>query len=107
MTAADLAAALGPARQSQWWWCVCPAHGLRTGRSRTLALRDGDPGPVLHCHGGRSRDEIIVELRRARLLAGRGGGARLVPVGARGDHRTDAARRIAKDDRGSCYGGRQ
>jgi hypothetical protein len=85
MTAATIAAALGDGRRSgQWWPCVCPAHESRTGRSRTLVLRDGDRGSVVHCHSGRSRDDIIAELRRLRLLAGprwwcptgAGGGAR-------------------------------
>ena len=41
MTAAEIAAALGGARRAgQWWRCVCPVHGSRTGRSLTLALRD-------------------------------------------------------------------
>jgi hypothetical protein len=46
-TAAQIARALGAARRSdKWWRCVCPMHGSRTGRSATLAPRDGDRGLI-------------------------------------------------------------
>jgi hypothetical protein len=43
-------------------------HGSRTGRSLTLALRDGDRGLIAFCHAGCSRPEIMAELRHLRLL---------------------------------------
>jgi putative DNA primase/helicase len=69
MTAAEIAAALvGSQRSGRWWRCVCPVHGSRTGRSATLALRDGDYGLIVHCHAGCSRHDILDELRRLRLI---------------------------------------
>ena len=50
MNAAEIAVALGAAHRSgQWWRCLCPVHGSRTGRSATLALRDGDRGLLIRC----------------------------------------------------------
>jgi hypothetical protein len=47
MTAAEIARALGAAsRSGAWWRCVGPVHGSRTGRSATMAPRDGDRGPI-------------------------------------------------------------
>jgi hypothetical protein len=45
-------------------------HGSRTGRSTTLALRDGDRGIIAVCHAGCTRTDIFVELRRRGLLGG-------------------------------------
>jgi hypothetical protein len=41
---------------------ICPVHGSRAGGSLTVAVRDGDPGLVVHCHAGRNQD-ILAELR--------------------------------------------
>ena len=72
MTAVEIARALGaPSRSGEWWRCVCPVHGSRTGRSATLALRDGDRGIVAHCHAGCDARDILAELRRRGLLGGR------------------------------------
>jgi hypothetical protein len=50
MTAAEIAARLGAAhRAGRFWRCLCPVHGSRTGRSATLALRDGDHGLIVKC----------------------------------------------------------
>ena len=69
MTAGEIAAALGAARRSGGWWrCLCPVHGSRTGRSATLALRDGEHGLVAICHAGCDRAEVRAELRRRGLL---------------------------------------
>lgn len=96
MTAAEIAAACGGARCSgEWWRCVCPVHGSRTGRSLTLALRDGDRGLIVHCHAGCGREDILAALRRIGLLAGRSDDARLPPVRPRSDDRADPARRTA------------
>jgi putative DNA primase/helicase len=109
MSAAYIAAALGNARRAgEWWRCICPVHGSRTGRSPSLSLRDHPRGLAVRCHAGCSRDDVIAELRRMGLLAGRGDGARSAPV-AYGDNRDDtrritAARRVwdaARDARGS------
>jgi hypothetical protein len=68
--AADIAQDLGAARRcGEWWRCVCPVHGSRTGRSATLALRDGDRGLIVHCPAGCGRDEILDELRRRGLIS--------------------------------------
>src|SRR5215831_11138967 len=72
MPAAEIAAALGGAQRSgQWWRCVCPVHGSRTGHSATLALRDGARSLIVHCHAGCEPAEILAELRRRGLLDGR------------------------------------
>lgn len=69
MTASEIAHALGAAsRSGAWWRCVCPVHGSRTGRSATLALRDGDRGLVAHCHAGCDARDILAELKRHGLL---------------------------------------
>jgi putative DNA primase/helicase len=70
MSAAEvIATALGPVQRSgEWWRCVCPVHRSRTGRSASLALRDGDHGLIVHCHAGCSRDEILAELCRRGLI---------------------------------------
>jgi putative DNA primase/helicase len=69
MTAADITMALGAAHRSgDWWRCRCPVHRSRTGRSATLALRDGDCGLVVHCHAGCERGEILAELCRRELI---------------------------------------
>ena len=95
MTAAQIAAALGSARRSgQWWRCVCPVHGSRTGRSRSLALRDHPRGLAVRCHAGCSRDDVIAELRRMGLLAANNERARPALVLPHCDD-ADAARRIA------------
>src|SRR5690348_3009 len=66
--------ALGAANRSgAWWCCVCPMHGSRTGRSATLAQRDGDRGIIVHCHAGCDARDILAELRRQRLLGTAGG----------------------------------
>jgi hypothetical protein len=71
MTAREIAAALGSARHSgEWWRCVCPVHGSRTGHSLTLALRDGDRSLVVHCHAGCETRDVLAELRRRRLMIG-------------------------------------
>jgi putative DNA primase/helicase len=94
MTAAEIAAALGGARRAgQWWRCVCPVHGSRTGRSLTLALRDNARCLALHCHAGCSRDDIIAELRRLGLIVGRVEHRSLLAA-ARNDAADDDARRI-------------
>jgi hypothetical protein len=64
MTPADMAATVSGARRSgEWRRCVCPVHGSRTGRSLTLALRDGDLGLVLCCHAGCRRDRVIAHIQ--------------------------------------------
>ncbi|MGH7089298.1 MAG: toprim domain-containing protein [Stellaceae bacterium] len=69
--AATIAAALGRAQRSgSWWRCLCPVHGSRTGRSATLALRDGPDGLIVHCHADCTRDKILAELHRLGLISG-------------------------------------
>jgi putative DNA primase/helicase len=97
MTAAEIAAALGGARRcGQWWRCVCPVHGSRTGHSLTLALRYGDRGLVVHCHAGCAPRDVLAELRRMGLLAGRDDRACPTPLPDRNDRDADAAQRIAQ-----------
>lgn len=70
MTAAVIAQAPGIVyRSGNWWRCVCPVHGSRTGRGATLALRDADYGPVVVCHAGCDRDDILDELRHRGLIS--------------------------------------
>jgi hypothetical protein len=85
-TAEKIACALGAASGSgAWWRCVCPVHGSRTGRSTTLALRDGDRSRVAHCHAGCDARDILDELRRRGLL----GDAGKYLVASRGQGRDD------------------
>jgi putative DNA primase/helicase len=92
MNAAEIAAVLGPAyRSGQWWRCVCPVHGSRTGHSVTLALRDGPRGVIVHCHAGCSATDILSELRRSGLLHGRFDRPDVAPPAI---HHRDRARRI-------------
>jgi hypothetical protein len=91
--AATIATALGAAHRSgRWWRCLCPVHGSRTGRSASLALRDGERGLIAVCHAGCDRADVIAALHRRGLLGAAGTGPRPTPAGAGSD---DAARRIA------------
>lgn len=93
--ATGIAVALGNAHRSgAWWRCLCPVHGSRTGRSATLALRDGDHGIVVVCHAGCSRPDILAELRR-RGLIGDSAEYRPVPVTSGVDQDRDKRHRIA------------
>lgn len=66
MTAAQIARVLGAAsRSGTWWRCVCPVHNSR---GATLALRDGDRGPIVCCHAGCTSDQVIAELLRLGLV---------------------------------------
>ena len=100
MLAAEIAAALGgaPYRSGRWWRCLCPVHGSRSGHSRTMALRDGDRGPIVYCHAGCSAADILAELRWRGLLGGRSDrrAARPRPVTESRDRecRIEIARRI-------------
>jgi putative DNA primase/helicase len=64
-TVSDLFAFLD-AKQSghgKWWRAVCPVHGSKRGRSRTLAMMKGDQQPVVfECHAGCTHIEIQNEL---------------------------------------------
>ena len=69
ISAAEIAAALGSSHRSgEWWRCVCPVHGSRTGHSATLALKDGEKGLIVVCHAGCNRRDVLAELRRRRLI---------------------------------------
>ncbi len=115
MTASAIAATLGGAHRSgAWWRCVCPSHGSRTGRSATLALRDGECGLIAVCHAGCAPRDVFAELRRRGLLDGRVDGTRSAPPAPQPRRNDDAsriaaARRIwdaARDATGSpveCY----
>src|SRR4051795_10783278 len=70
MTAAPIAAALGGAHRSgEWHRCICPVH---QSSGPTLALHDGPRGLIVHCHAGCSRDDVLAELSRLRLLDSNG-----------------------------------
>ena len=90
--ATRIAKALGDARpEGHGWRCRCPLHG-----GRSLVLADGrDRRLLVKCWGGGcdARD-ILAELRRLRLLAGRGGGGPTLPE-PRSSSRDDTARRSA------------
>lgn len=93
MTAAEIAAALGAAQRSgRWWRCICPVHGSRTGRSATLALRDGNRGLIVRCWAGCSPRDVHAELRRVGLLDLR------APAPARAPAHAEIERRHAADD---------
>jgi putative DNA primase/helicase len=93
--ATGIAVALGNAHRSgAWWRCLCPVHGSRTGRSATLALRDGEHGIIAVCHAGCSRPYILAELRRRGLLLG-AASSRAAPIPTRLVSRDNAARRAA------------
>jgi putative DNA primase/helicase len=66
MTAAGIAAALGPAyRSGAWWRCRCPAHGSN---GATLAVEDGERGLLLKCFAGCDPRNVLAELRRLGLI---------------------------------------
>jgi putative DNA primase/helicase len=90
MTAAQIAAALGGRREGCNWRCCCPLHG-----GRSLTLRDGRSTLLVRCWASCSTRDVLAELRRLGLLAGRSDGA-LAPAAmtTRGDDRQDTARRI-------------
>jgi putative DNA primase/helicase len=72
MITAEIAAALGAAQRcGQWWRCVCPVHGSRTGRTPTLSLRDGERGVVVWCWAGCDPRDVLSELRQRGLIDGR------------------------------------
>jgi putative DNA primase/helicase len=60
MNAADLAQALGGHRTGGQFLATCPCH---LDRSPSLAIRDGQLGPLLFCHAGCSTRDVIDELR--------------------------------------------
>jgi hypothetical protein len=96
MTAAEIATALGAAHRSgQWWRCLCPVHGSRTGRSATLALRDGERGLIVKCWAGCDPRDVLAELRQRGLLQNYHHDANPTPVTVGGDDRADTAQRIA------------
>ena len=108
MLADKIAMALVTAHRSvERWRCIRPVHGSRTGRSLTLPERDGDPGLVVHCHAGCNRQDISPSCAACGCSPAAVVVLDWFPMGARGDQRTDTARRIAKDDRSSCYEDRQ
>jgi putative DNA primase/helicase len=90
MSARDVAAALGDARQEgHGWRCRCPLHG-----GRSLVLRDGDDGRLLvTCWGGCDRLEVLVELGRLGFLDPIHHGAVQSTLDPKRD---DDARRIAR-----------
>jgi phage/plasmid primase-like uncharacterized protein len=91
MTAAEIAGGLGDAsREGRNWRCVCPVHG-----GRSLALRDGRRGLLVTCWAGCGSNEVLAELRRLGLLAGRSERTPPAPMPARSDERAEAERRIA------------
>ena len=98
--AAEVTVALGAAHRSgQWWRCLCPVHGSRTGRSATLALRDGERGLIVKCWAGCDPRDVLAELRRRGLLQNYHHDASPTPVTVRGNDRPDIAKRIAAAQR--------
>jgi putative DNA primase/helicase len=91
MTAAEIAAALGDARrEGRNWRCICPVHG-----GCSLTLRDGHRGLLVKCWASCDSAEVLTELRRRGLIAGRSEDARSMGVVVPNDDRADIARRIA------------
>jgi putative DNA primase/helicase len=67
MSAAAIAAALGDARrEGRAWRCRCPLHG-----GRSLILSDGTSCLLATCWSGCDRRDVLTELGRRGLLAGR------------------------------------
>jgi len=98
MTGAEkIAAVLGGAHRSgDWWRCRCPVHGSR---GATLALRDGDRGLIVKCFADCDPRDILAELRRRRLITGRGDDAGPAPPIIRRDNHADVRRRHASPAR--------
>jgi len=94
--AAQIAGALGGARRSSGWWrCRCPVHNSR---GSTLALRDGDRSLIVRCWAGCDPRDILGELRRRGLVAGRAEDRSVISAfGA--EPRDDTALRIALGQR--------
>lgn len=98
MTAGKVARALGAAQRSgRWWRCLCPVHGSRTGRSASLALRDGEGGLIVHCHAGCEPRDVLAELRCRGLIGGSDDRRPLAvrPYCESGNDGDDRSRRIA------------
>ena len=55
----------GGRREGRGWRVTCPVHG-----GRSLTLRDGHSGLLVHCWAGCAAADILAELRARRLLAG-------------------------------------
>jgi putative DNA primase/helicase len=70
VNAADLAQALGGHRTSGQFLAKCPCH---SDRSPSLAIRDGQLGPLVFCHAGCSSRDVIDELARRGLWEARNG----------------------------------
>ncbi len=67
MTAPEIAAALGGRREGRGWRCQCPVHG-----GRSLVISDGREGQLLvKCWAGCAARDILAELRRLGLIAGK------------------------------------
>jgi putative DNA primase/helicase len=60
MRAVEIAQALGGHRTGGQFLAKCPCH---FDRSPSLAIRDGQLGPLLFCHAGCSTRDVIAELR--------------------------------------------
>jgi putative DNA primase/helicase len=89
VTAANVAVALGGARQcGQWWSCRCPVHDDRT---PSLSVRDGDRGLLVRCWAGCDPRDVRAELRRRGLIGGR------TESRPQPDIRDDGTRRAAEE----------
>ena len=73
--AREVAQALGKAcREGRNWRCVCPVHG-----GHSLVLGDGTNALLVKCFGGDcAPEDILAELRRRGLIAGKDRGRRLL-----------------------------
>jgi len=91
LRAAQIAAALGNARrEGHNWRCRCPVHG-----GCILSLSDGRHGLLVTCWAGCETHEVLAELRRRGLVAGRSNDVRPVLMPICSDDSADAAGRIA------------
>jgi hypothetical protein len=91
VNAADIAAALGsPRRHGNWWSCRCPGH---EDRSPSLSIRDGDRALIVKCWSGCAARDVLAELRRRGMIAGKTNGTH------RGSNRVEVARRRIDDAR--------
>jgi putative DNA primase/helicase len=90
MSAAEIAASLGNAhREGRNWRCRCPLHN-----GTSLALCDGHRGLLVKCWAGCNGNEVLAELRRLGLLAGRSDGTPAASMPALSHDRVEAERRI-------------
>jgi hypothetical protein len=67
-TGAEIMRVLGGRRNGRTYMCRCPCHA---DRGPSLAVRDSEVGPLVHCHAGCPQGIVVDELKRLGLWPSR------------------------------------